>query len=259
MKRSYHGWHSRFDQPDPWDGSYDLSDPQSFNRYTYVQNDPVNYVDSSGLLRVAVLVNCRTNWVWKEHVEGCGDWYDMGEVCELMVIEVGGGEVGGGGGGAAVTVQRQNNVPQQNDCQRFADMVQDIANRANSRNTFLDELARTFTAANDSSISEMRRTANMPLPAGRPTFGASGFKEQFRDNSNQVRHFVGGFIAGARIGWIPARTVMNRREEPNTNGENDADIELNEVSTYLGAGTIGRGIAYIRRNIAEAIRKQVCK
>ena len=49
MMRSYHGWHSRFDQPDLWDGSYDLTDPQSFNRYSYVQNDPVNYVDPSGL------------------------------------------------------------------------------------------------------------------------------------------------------------------------------------------------------------------
>jgi hypothetical protein len=42
-------WH-RFDQPDPDDGSYDLTNPQSFNRYAYVQNDPVNWVDPSGLL-----------------------------------------------------------------------------------------------------------------------------------------------------------------------------------------------------------------
>jgi hypothetical protein len=48
----YHGWYSRFYQPDPWDGSYDLTDPQSFNRYTYVQNDPVNYVDPTGMLTV---------------------------------------------------------------------------------------------------------------------------------------------------------------------------------------------------------------
>lgn len=28
-------------------GSYNLADPQSFNRYAYVQNDPVNFVDPS--------------------------------------------------------------------------------------------------------------------------------------------------------------------------------------------------------------------
>ncbi|MDQ3684948.1 MAG: hypothetical protein M3430_05025, partial [Acidobacteriota bacterium] len=34
---------------DPYDGSMNLADPQSFNRYSYVQNDPVNFVDPSGL------------------------------------------------------------------------------------------------------------------------------------------------------------------------------------------------------------------
>lgn len=49
MFRRYNRWWSRFDQPDPYDGAYDFSDPQSFNRYAYVQNDPVNFVDPSGL------------------------------------------------------------------------------------------------------------------------------------------------------------------------------------------------------------------
>ena len=33
MHRSYHAWFNRFDQPDPFDESYDLTDPQTFNRY----------------------------------------------------------------------------------------------------------------------------------------------------------------------------------------------------------------------------------
>lgn len=37
------------DQPDPWDGSYDLAEPQTFNRYADVRNDPVNFIDPSGL------------------------------------------------------------------------------------------------------------------------------------------------------------------------------------------------------------------
>jgi len=49
MFRRYNRWQSRFDQPDPYDGSYDLGDPQSFNRYAYVQGDPVNFVDPTGL------------------------------------------------------------------------------------------------------------------------------------------------------------------------------------------------------------------
>ncbi len=50
MHRRYNRRWSRFEQPDPYDGSYNLGDPQSFNRYSYTQNDPVNFVDPSGLL-----------------------------------------------------------------------------------------------------------------------------------------------------------------------------------------------------------------
>ncbi len=49
MQRRYNRWWSRFSQPDPYDGSMNLADPQSLNRYAYVQNDPVNFVDPSGL------------------------------------------------------------------------------------------------------------------------------------------------------------------------------------------------------------------
>lgn len=50
MHRRYNRWWSRFEQPDPYDGSYNLANPQSFNRYAYVQNDPVSFVDPTGLI-----------------------------------------------------------------------------------------------------------------------------------------------------------------------------------------------------------------
>jgi RHS repeat-associated protein len=57
QRRVYHGWYSRFYQPDPWEGSYDLTDPQSLNRYAYVRNDPVNFTDPSGLDAVGRLID----------------------------------------------------------------------------------------------------------------------------------------------------------------------------------------------------------
>jgi hypothetical protein len=49
MHRRYNRRWGCLEQPDLYDGSYSLSNPQSFNRYAYVQNDPVNFVDPSGL------------------------------------------------------------------------------------------------------------------------------------------------------------------------------------------------------------------
>lgn len=49
MHRRYNPGLNRFDQSDPYDGSYNLANPQSFNRYAYVNNDPVNLVDPLGL------------------------------------------------------------------------------------------------------------------------------------------------------------------------------------------------------------------
>ena len=39
----------RFSRPDPYDGSYDLTDPQSLNRYSYVGDRPLIFVDPTGL------------------------------------------------------------------------------------------------------------------------------------------------------------------------------------------------------------------
>lgn len=40
----------RWTSPDPYNGSMSLGNPQSFNRYSYVNNQPTNYVDPSGLV-----------------------------------------------------------------------------------------------------------------------------------------------------------------------------------------------------------------
>ncbi|MHB1939134.1 MAG: RHS repeat domain-containing protein [Acidobacteriaceae bacterium] len=47
--RNYSTEQSRWLTPDPYNGSYDLNNPQSFNRYMYVNGNPLGYVDPSGL------------------------------------------------------------------------------------------------------------------------------------------------------------------------------------------------------------------
>jgi RHS repeat-associated protein len=47
--RKYDSFSGRWTAPDPYTGSMTLADPQSLNRYTYVNNNPVNAVDPLGL------------------------------------------------------------------------------------------------------------------------------------------------------------------------------------------------------------------
>jgi RHS repeat-associated protein len=46
--RQYSNAQGRWMAPDPYDGSYDPSNPQSLNRYTYAMNSPLSLLDPSG-------------------------------------------------------------------------------------------------------------------------------------------------------------------------------------------------------------------
>jgi RHS repeat-associated protein len=48
----------RWTSPDPYNGSININNPQSFNRYSYVENDPVNFIDPSGLVIIANFQVC---------------------------------------------------------------------------------------------------------------------------------------------------------------------------------------------------------
>lgn len=84
-------------------------------------------------------------------------------------------------------------------------------------------------------------------------FSASGFRPQYQDPSNQVRHFATYFHLGvtfssARLGKVIANLID--RFEP-------ADIKLGKAASALGSQTKARPrqMAYL----GEAIRSQVCR
>jgi RHS repeat-associated protein len=55
--RYYSSSCGRFTSPDPYTGSMSLTDPQSFNRYSYVSNNPVNSTDPSGMSQRPSMMN----------------------------------------------------------------------------------------------------------------------------------------------------------------------------------------------------------
>jgi RHS repeat-associated protein len=95
MQRRYNRYWGRFDQPDPYDGSYDAANPQSSNRYAYVNNDPVNFVDPSGLnMEEPDTITC-TRYHYTNLATGAGFWGSW------TCTSSGGGGGGGGGGGSS--------------------------------------------------------------------------------------------------------------------------------------------------------------
>ena len=89
--RKYESQSGRWTSPDPYGGSATIANPQSFNRYSYTQSDPVNAIDPTGLLAILVCVS-----VYNED----GGWTDN---CHFIFIGGGFGgfgDPGGGGGGS---------------------------------------------------------------------------------------------------------------------------------------------------------------
>jgi len=55
--RYYGNTQGRFTSPDPFSGSATIANPQTFNRYAYCGNNPVNSTDPSGLAAGGLLFN----------------------------------------------------------------------------------------------------------------------------------------------------------------------------------------------------------
>lgn len=81
--RQYSNTQGRWMSPDPYDGSYDITNPQSFNRYTYVLNNPLGLSDRMGL--------CGD----EQDGEGAGDG-GIGEAASYNFDGTGGGACGNG-------------------------------------------------------------------------------------------------------------------------------------------------------------------
>jgi RHS repeat-associated protein len=218
MFRQYSSGQGRFMSADLRSGR--LSAPQSLNRYLYAGSDPVNLMDPFGLEPLT----CAPGYT--RIYNGKGPGYCVLDP-EPQTNPSGQGPQAKNGGGP------------KDDCHKFADMVEQIANSSSNLQQFMDTMASTFTGATDSSISAMRAGANKAPPAATRGFKDTGFQPQFRDGSNQVRHFTGGLVAGYDLGYAAALIFMNHRE---VEGKDDPDIALNGQSTYAGGMLANSGL-----------------
>lgn len=81
-------------------------------------------------------------------------------------------------------------------------------------------------------------------------FDDSGFRDEFRDGSNQVRHLAAAIQAGVTLG--PAAALLHRVLRPDT----PQDEALNDVGTTLGAAIVSGEITLAAAG--DWIRDNIC-
>jgi RHS repeat-associated protein len=201
MFRRYNRWQSRFDQPDPYDGSYSLTNPQTFNRYAYVQGDPVNFVDPSGLLDVIVT----NTWDCGRFCASYGGpdgtppgGYPRGDPSR------GGGSGGGGRGGNPTGGQAVNPV-KLNSCEEFAQSLADYLFNNTVKSSLLPGVLNVddHTLANIGVIMQGRAVDNVDFSGKTYVKGQTpidGFQPQLIDNGQgaDVYHHI-LFTAGGEL------------------------------------------------------------
>lgn len=293
MYRRYNRWWSRFDQPDSSGESYNLSAPQSLNRYAYTQNDPVNFVDPSGLLLAETGgMTCYIDGIQSS----CGDAFHLFSIGAGDILPAGSYFHDGrwwvptDGHNDPILAEQYNQYlrglaygalldifgltesdgGRTDDCHYLADYADKAASESSTNMQFANALWERFVK--DSA----------PISGSDPgpkysEFRAGGFRGKFTDEHgsfNQVRHFVGGltnaFWGAAPIATLalPAsplsyplafaaavKTALKVANDREHPGES-ADRALNEYSVKLG---VRLGFGFTSRNeIGAFIRKYIC-
>ncbi|HET6975279.1 MAG TPA: carbohydrate-binding protein [Pyrinomonadaceae bacterium] len=191
--------------------------------------------------------------------------------------------------------EESSSTQQQDDCHRFADMVDQIYQQTmaiqrldiNRVQAFMDKLATTFTEFPSATFGVVTGISgaveNINGNSNPPAFGSSGFRSDYFEAdvvvngrhipSNQVRHAVGGLIAGY-VGILLHDPVfgtgMNDREDPNDPVHGVPDINLNGKTVRYGNSIAGvdkgpsligpriKGGMTAARELGDWIRSTLC-
>jgi RHS repeat-associated protein len=105
MNRYYASQWGRFLSPDPYMAGARPASPQSWNRYAYAENDPINGGDPAGLYTCLTFADQSYYPDWEEFSPEFGPPWEVGSIYEGIYFCPGfamgfGGAVGPGGGGA---------------------------------------------------------------------------------------------------------------------------------------------------------------
>ncbi len=269
--RTFNHNKGRFMQPDPLSlGAADATNPQSLNLYSYVQNDPMNFVDPTGLNEEAPLIVIETREpygldpsVWAFFFRS---W--------LNSLNPGGGGIGGGidfGGGGQQKPAPEPHTP--DACGDMANIAQEQANKAIRDNPGNPKAALSAFDRNFTTLYAGRPATSL-FAAGRQWInhgagwtipevnrGETGFRAEFRDSDppppgevvDQTHHFafylsMGVNENGSGALWSAAQAHRVR--------DNRGDNNLGKLGYDMGYGL--RKDPSTLKNIGNTIRNGVC-
>jgi hypothetical protein len=230
MRRYQLAW-NRFAQPDPYDGSYDTTDPQSFNRYAYVQNDPVDFVDPSGLdiwdANPSYIPAWQNGWNRTTNLiesfinysqERTAAWHDFwGDMREYPWFFGGwprfsfGQQPGGGHLGPGTAVPQKTPAQKQKD---YKDCLKNVS-------AVFSQAHRAIPNVFHNSLPSARAVGNISLLTGLRTTGTAVFVGSISvsEAAPLVVSTVAMGYAGTWVGNVTANTFNNAAQRGTLLGE----------------------------------------
>ncbi len=114
----------------------------------------------------------------------------------------------------------------------------------NDEETYVEDVSYVLAGVNEWA------TSTDQTQVGQRVFDDSGFKEEFKDGSNQVQHFSAGVQSGYQ--WGELARYGHRIMRP----DSDQDEALNDVSTTTGLRLDGIGLSL--SEVKNRIENKVC-
>jgi RHS repeat-associated protein len=225
----------RWTSPDPYNGSMNLGDPQSFNRYSYVNSQPTNFVGPSGLNMVAY-TSCHQR-IRIAYVDGQFDSAWLEEVCETSYGWVDDVDISGG------FVVDDSPLPF-NNCDEFVSFLLDVSSKTLRNSGWSKERGYHNKNAAGKSLGAGLMDLSYFGYQRHIDNGSAGFKEILTGPGKQgpgvYGHVLGMAgtslygLVGAAIGT--ANSVVDRVQNfyGKADGQGPAEVAGNAAGTAVG-------------------------
>ncbi|MCX6621224.1 MAG: hypothetical protein NTY38_09115, partial [Acidobacteria bacterium] len=267
MHREYSAVYGRFLTPDPYQASGGPADPGSWNRYSYVQGDPVNLFDPAGLSVESAgdgctwdtstsTLNCRISgisfsssggfdpaWMEKKMAGRMQSWDVLGSSLRVSLLQQNLGVVAPTDEGKAKLLQGAVAKGDLSDCQALAMYANAVALTDNDHGnrlpySFVDHFG-VFVQADNSAVS-LATSMGVHIASTNGAYefkpkGLSGFAEMYRDGASggfdQVHHFAAFFQLGFEVGQLLGTAGSIAHDLI----DNFGDVNLGNAAVKMGA------------------------